>query len=318
MNPDEPDLPNEVISDCATALRICDLARPGDTDSTLLSFALGHLEYCSNCRHVVRERERFDFRVASFCREIVPPVDGRERLLQLLSATADASPADGHGSLEIGASDWGASDRGVSDRGVTDRAASASVPAVPGPREVSSGDHSHATKTTRRPSRRRVLQAAVAAMFLLGTAGTALWFNQLPATSVDQILAALGVMDWRESGQPELLVLQNGQAVRLPEEMKTSAIQGAPRLLAVERVQTAVFFFQFSRHGARRVQAALAAVPVSQLSPALNQRRFLATAPVVVGDLCATTWVEGNTAYVCCVRGTPSDLQELALPRPAA
>ncbi|MFN5298270.1 MAG: hypothetical protein ACK5HA_08230, partial [Planctomycetaceae bacterium] len=44
----------------------------------------------------------------------------------------------------------------------------------------------------------------------------------------------------------------------------------------------------------------------------------LATPPATAPGLCATSWVEGRLAFVCCVRGTSSDLLRLARPKPAA
>jgi hypothetical protein len=80
----------------------------------------------------------------------------------------------------------------------------------------------------------------------------------------------------------------------------------------------AVFFFESRRPGSKRVEAALAVLPVEQLAGGHRLGGFLATPPATAPGLCATSWVEGRLAFVCCVRGTSSDLLRLARPKPAA
>ncbi|MCY2964077.1 MAG: hypothetical protein NT069_10610, partial [Planctomycetota bacterium] len=83
MNCEETDPITESVPDCAAALRILDLARPAETDPAVLASA--HVAECDACREISRRRQLFDARVATLCRDVAPPIDGRERLLKALA-----------------------------------------------------------------------------------------------------------------------------------------------------------------------------------------------------------------------------------------
>lgn len=291
-------------AECATALRVLDLARPGEGDAAAVARAEGHLVNCPHCREVVAARLQFDRQVARLFEQTEVPATGLARLKLKLAAARplrDSQPVS-HSVPQT----------------LPSAAALVSVPA-PAVRATPPAGRGDTAVSLRRVWMQR--GAAVVALVLL--AWLAVWWQALPQTSFSRLVGALTQLDWSQidwklNRLPPLNRLQNGSEPRLPDEIETRQIAIGPGTLEVDRVQAAVFLFQFNRRGARQVRAALAVIPVKQVRDANGQQRFLGVPPLVDGDLCATTWVEGDLAYVCCVKGNRSDLQELARPRPAA
>jgi hypothetical protein len=307
VHPAEPPEP-----ECEEILRVLDLARPGESDAAAVARAEGHLVNCARCREVAAARHRFDRQVARLLQDTAVPAAG---LAQLRLKLAAARPL--HDSRLP-------RDNTAAAHPVAAAAALVSLPASP-PRATAAslGDPATSAGSRSVSSRRTWLKriAAVAALVLL--ASVSVRWPALPQTSFSRVVGALTQLDWsRLDGKFTRLAplqrLQNGAEPRLPDEIETSQIALGPGTLEVDRVQAAVFLFQFTRRGANQVQAALAVIPVKQVRDANARQRFLAVPPLIEGDLCAATWVEGDLAYVCCVKGNRSDLQKLARPRPAA
>jgi hypothetical protein len=296
--------------ECEEILRVLDLARPGECDAVAVARAEGHLVNCARCREVVAARQRFDRQVARLFQETEIPEAGLAQLrLKLAAARAQSDPRplqntgfprDNTAAARVS---FPASTLRVNASSLGEPAASAGSRAV----------------NSRRTWLKRI--AAVVALVLL--ACVPVWWSALPQTSFSRLVGALTQMDWSQldwkfTRLAPLQRLQNGAEPRLPDEIETSQIALGPGTLEVDRVKAAVFLFQFTRRGANQVQAALAVIPVKQVRDANARQRFLGVPPLVEGDLCAATWVEGDLAYVCCVKGNRSDLQKLARPRPAA
>jgi hypothetical protein len=313
--------------ECVAALRVLDLARPGEGDAVAVARAEGHLVNCPHCREVVVARQQFDQRVAQLLDQTEVPVAGLARLKRKLAAArapSDSQPVS-HTIPPPNARSVPAATAAAlvslpvpAGRAGGSAALAASAIAAPSNDRVSTSPHHTAV------SRRRVwLQRGGAVVALLLLAWLSVWWQAQPQTSFSRLVGALAQLDWSQldwkfTRLAPLQTLQNGAEPRLPDEIETRQIAMGPGTLEVDRVQAAVFLFRFTRRGANQVQAALAVIPVNQVRDANAHQRFLGVPPLVEGDLCATTWVEGDLAYVCCVKGNRSDLQELARPRPAA
>lgn len=292
--------------ECEEILRVLDLARPGESDAAAVARAEGHLVNCARCREVAAARHRFDRQVARLFQETEVPAAGMAQLRLKLAA---ARASHEHRSTR---------DHTAASHPVTAAAALVSLPAGSSRGTPLEAPGDRATGTRRTWLRRLT---ALAALVLL--ASVSVWWPTLPQTSFSRVVGALTQLDWSQldwkfTRLAPLQRLQNGAEPRLPDEIETSQIALGPGALEVDRVQAAVFLFQFTRRGANQVQAALAVIPVKQVRDANARQRFLGVPPLIEGDLCATTWVEGDLAYVCCVKGNRSDLQKLARPRPAA
>jgi hypothetical protein len=293
--------------ECEEMLRVLDLARPGESDAAAVARAEGHLVNCASCREVVALRQQFDRQVARLLQDTAVPAAGLAQLrLKLAAARAQRENR--------------AASRPVPVPVPVAAAAFVSVPASASRGTDPWADGPPSSSIT---ARRVWLQRGAALVALVLLAWLSVWWQALPQTSFQRLVGALTQLDWSQldwklTRLAPLHRLQNGAEPRLPDEIETRQIVLDPGALEVDRVQAAVFLFQFNRRGANQVQAALAVIPVKQVRDANARQRFLAVPPLVEGDLCAATWVEGDLAYVCCVKGNRSDLQELARPRPAA
>ena len=305
---------------CEEALRVLDLARPGETDPAALARAEGHLVTCDHCREVVTARHQFDRQVARLLHETEVPQSGMA-LLRLRLAAARVVPET-------------ESVPAASPAPVTASAESEPISPPVGPTRsgwsqpqktvaAALGSSGSTTSGSRRTWLRRGAAMALLALLAL----LSVWSQSLPRTSFSRLVGALTQLDWSRldwqfARLSPMSRLQDGSTPRLPDEIETRHIAltpgTLPGTLEVDRVQAAVFVFQFTRRGANQVQAALAVIPVRQVQDANARQRFLGVPPLIDGDLCAATWVEGDLAYVCCVKGNRSDLQELARPRPSA
>lgn len=322
--------------ECAAALRVLDLARPGEGNPVAVARAEGHLVNCAHCREVVAARLQFDQRVAQLLDQTEVPVAGLARLKLKLAASRpaqDSQPVTFPNPHPVPAAAALVSRPVASGRAPALAVLAASATATPSidPLATSSvatgpltiGPFAIGPNRTAFSSRRVWLKRGMAAVALLLLAWLSVWWQALPQTSFSRLVGALTQLDWSQldwkfTRLAPLQTLQNGAEPRLPDEMETRQIAMGPGTLEVDRVQAAVFLFRFTRRGANQVQAALAVIPVKQVRDAHAHLRFLGVPPLVDGDLCATTWVEGDLAYVCCVKGNRSDLQELARPRPSA
>ena len=332
--PASPDFRRRDLA-CDEALRVLDLARPGETDAAALARAEGHLVTCASCREVVAAREKFDRQVSRLVHETeVPPAGMALLRLRLAAARVAHEPES-----VSAANSWPLT--------IPERPQPVSTPpdspqTLPAPTTrtqpmapvavaaalMSSGMPTVAADAAARGakspvSRRTWLRRGAATALLALLALLSVWTQSLPRTSFSRLVGALAQLDWSHLDRQiarlsPISRLQDGSEPRLPDEIETRQIAMAPGTLEVDQVQAAVFVFQFTRRGANQVQAALAVIPVGQVQDANARQRFLGVPPLVDGDLCAATWVEGDLAYVCCVKGNRSDLQELARPRPSA
>jgi hypothetical protein len=303
--------------ECDEALRVLDLARPGESDAAAVARAEGHLVNCARCRAVVAARQRFDRQVARLLQDAEVPAAGVAQL-RLKLAAARALRESREASQTVAAAAALVAPPAAAPRGTAPAATGSQPTSTQSPGSQTTGSQSTGV-SQRRVWLKRI--AAVVALVLL--AWWSVWWQALPQTSFTRLVGALTQLDWSQrdwqlTRLAPLHRLQNGAEPRLPDEIETRQIALGPGALEVDRVQAAVFLFQFTRRGANQVQAALAVIPVKQVQDAHGRQRFLGVPPLVEGDLCAATWVEGDLAYVCCVKGNRSDLQELARPRPAA
>lgn len=267
--------------ECERARTVLEFDRPGEPAETSVDLAREHVARCTACRDALQQQTLFDGRVAGLIRGTRPPAASRERLLAALTP----SP----------------------------RSPLASQPAA------MASNHGDAINRRRAPVRRRMLQAVAAlALVCLISAAAVLTLRSLPTTELRQLMAVLVSIDWSAERWPVIDRLQDGRKPPLPTTMDTRRISGEARGVMVEQVQAAVFFFQVRRRGTT-VHAALVVVPARQLLDSAGAVTFLADRPAQLGELCATSWVEGDVAYVCCVRGNGSDLERLRVPAsPAA
>lgn len=321
--PASPDFRRRDLA-CDEALRVLDLARPGETDAAALARAEGHLVTCASCREVVAAREKFDRQVSRLVHETeVPPAGMALLRLRLAAARSDHEPesVSAETSSPVTIPERPQPTRTRSIR--TQPAASVTTASLLSS-EQSTVPGDSAIRGVKPPGNRRTWLRRVGVTALLALlALLSVWTQSLPRTSFSRLVGALAQLDWSHLDRQiarlsPMSRLQDGSVPRLPDEIETRQIAMAPGTLEVDRVQAAVFVFQFTRRGANQVQAALAVIPVGQVQDANARQRFLGVPPLVDGDLCATTWVEGDLAYVCCVKGNRSDLQELARPRPSA
>ena len=274
-------------------------------DDDAVARAEGHLVNCASCREVVALRQQFDRQVARLMQDTAVPAAGLAQLrLKLAAARAQR-------------------DNRAASRPVPVPVAAAAFVSVPASASRGTAPWADGPPSSSVTARRVWLKRGAALVALVLLAWLSVWWQALPQTSFQRLVGALTQLDWSQldwklTRLAPLHRLQNGAEPRLPDEIETRQIALDPGALEVDRVQAAVFLFQFNRRGANQVQAALAVIPVKQVRDANARQRFLAVPPLVEGDLCAATWVEGDLAYVCCVKGNRSDLQELARPRPAA
>lgn len=297
---DSPESPPSIPlpKDCRTALVFLDTCRPGESDPQQLVQAERHLADCQTCRQIHFERQRFDQHVSRLMVAVEVPADGISRLKQRLAdelAVSSKETADASKQVADGDS-------------VSDRSSEARPDVVP----------TDSVRRSRLLTRRRMLQwGGVIAVCVLALVLVQQWLR-LPQTSFSEVVAAVGALNWRNSDLPTCERLQDRTEPHLPDQIHTDQIRSAPRELQVANVRGAVFFFSFGRRGAKPVEAALTVLPARQLADVPEGVGFLSTNPIVSGDLCVTAWIEQGVAYICCVRGTSSDLRELAVRRPSA
>lgn len=318
-------------------------------DTAPLETARQHLAECEACQRWREDQRVFDNRVRELLHETPVPAGGPERLLRQLqlrdralglprpevAETSLPETAEAQ-SLEL-APPWsgspgesqpppGSRERpvvkertsggtGPLDLSLTPPTASASVRAF----TAQSFERTAPTRSVGQPGRARVNRRRWGAASLVALLLVAGWWAWTPPQVPWQaVLARLAELDWRAPGLRPFTHWSAAATPQLPVEMETVQIQSAPFSLPVERVEVAVFFFESRRPGSKRVEAALAVLPVEQLAGGHRLGGFLATPPATAPGLCATSWVEGRLAFVCCVRGTSSDLLRLARPKPAA
>lgn len=301
-----------------------------------LAQARQHTARCPDCQLWLSDQRRFDRQVGELLRATPVPVEGPERLLRQLRlreralrlaplpqtavlpvdtgvrSRADASlPSDAPQSSLVGG--------GVPVEPSGLPVLRASEPLGPGAgASVLPPSNSATGGPTSGNGRRRRRQVAVAAVVALLLCTLGWWIWTPPQVGGAEVFARLAQLDWRAPALRPFAGWASRVAPRLPAEMETAQIQSAPWELPVERVEVAVFFFESRRPGAKQVQAALAILPVEHLLGGHRLGGFLSTPPETAAGLTATTWVEGRLAFVCCVRGTNSDLMRLARPKPAA
>jgi hypothetical protein len=161
----------------------------------------------------------------------------------------------------------------------------------------------------RRRGRRWVISLA-AACVLAAIFGA--WRLIAPPLSLE------GLIVQAETAMPTLPECDKHAWPPLPTTMNTRLLVDAPR--ALPGGPAAVFFFEIPpARGRPAVSGRLLAVPVSRLGTPPAGTGFLSRAAVYRGlGFCASSWVEGDFAYVCLVEGGERELHLLERARPAA
>lgn len=131
-------------------------------------------------------------------------------------------------------------------------------------------------------------------------------------------LSLEGLIVQAETALPTLPECDKSAWPPLPATMNTRLLVDAPR--ALPGGPGAVFFFEIPpARGRPAVSGRLLAVPVSRLGTPPAGTGFLSRAAVYRGlGFCASSWVEGDFAYVCLVEGGERELHLLERARPAA
>ncbi|HTI49698.1 MAG TPA: hypothetical protein VL475_02060 [Planctomycetaceae bacterium] len=152
--------------------------------------------------------------------------------------------------------------------------------------------------------------ALAAACVLAGVWGV--WRLAAPPLSLEGLIAQT------ETASPMLPECEKRDWPPLPATMNTRFLVEAPRELPGG--PAAVYFFAIPpSRGRPAVQGRLLAVPVSRLGKPPAGTGFLSRAAVYRGlGFCASSWVEGDFAYVCLVEGGERELHLLERARPAA
>jgi hypothetical protein len=92
--------------------------------------------------------------------------------------------------------------------------------------------------------------------------------------------------------------------------MVTQFLTESPRQVADGR--GAIHFFQFpARRGRRTVEGRLLVIPVRWIDGPPTATAFLSQPAVYLGPFCASIWIEGDSCYVCLVKGNENELHIL-------
>ncbi|MFM8289417.1 MAG: hypothetical protein ACKOGA_22220, partial [Planctomycetaceae bacterium] len=286
---------------------------PESVHAVQLERARQHLSECDACQRWSAELRLFDNRVRHLLQETAVPSGGPDRLLRQLqlrdralglsrpegleASAADTTPATPlaqgpRESTEPGEWDSGRAEpvgQGDPPRTPTQTWSGDQRPSQPPladsrqallvqnllvpPRErLAAADGGQGGSAWR--SRRRWGAASLVALLLLAMGW---WVWSPPQVRWQTVLARLAELDWRAPALRPFTRWSAATTPQLPAEMETAQIQSAPFSLPVEQVEVAVFFFESRRPGAKRVEAALAVLPVEQLAGGHRLGGFLST-----------------------------------------